>query len=288
MDTGDSAALESAALEYVLGDGVSAETVAADAFARAADAGEPLVIRVFDERIRRDLLVHPDGETVEHLGDHPVEDDAAAPDDTGRCTADLPTSRADEARNSSLAQIYSAARRHLRDRLTSLRDGEWTKAQSPWNSRRLRHAAAITVAAAMGGLFVGILDHTPAPPATNRPLDTYSGSGPGDRTSGPGVIFAYDYEYYTSRQASAALKYWTADTANQVDPAQLQRDIDAAPTGTRFRLDITATADPLIYNAVLTLAIDDSVTTARQRFHLNRSADGHYLIARRDNCASAC
>lgn len=144
-------------------------------------------------------------------------------------------------------------------------------ARSP-KARVLAAAATVAVLAAGGGFLIGEHGHTDAA----RPLDTYTGSGPGDTTSGPGAIFALNYaEYVYPRSIDGVTAVWPSAPAAQLTPYLAQLDAK-----TTHRLDITATSDPLQYTAALTVtAPEGGPKRFAQRYRLTRSADGKYRVA---------
>lgn len=122
-----------------------------------------------------------------------------------------------------------------------------------------------------------------------RPLDVYSGSGPGDTTSGPGVIQASAYAYYTyPRTAAAVSEFWVPGAAGTL--TELQELIDqAAEDKLQHSLAIHATTDPMVYDVELTLTTSDRTKHPYwQRFRLSRANDGTYRIAEKTNCDSTC
>ncbi|WP_280387675.1 helix-turn-helix domain-containing protein [Nocardia wallacei] len=68
----------------------------------------------------------------------------------------------------------------------------------------------------------------------------YSGTGPGDRRSGPGVIFAFEHAYFQQRSAQAAREV-VADGADVPSAEHIQRGIDHLPLGTTYCVQIDAT-----------------------------------------------
>ncbi|MGN2642263.1 hypothetical protein ACTD5D_40070 [Nocardia takedensis] len=67
------------------------------------------------------------------------------------------------------------------------------------------------------------------------------GAGPGDLTSGPGVILAQQYAMYVSRDAEAA-RAVLAPQALAADPEATKKAIDQTPAGTKHCVTVTALA----------------------------------------------
>ncbi|WP_280381336.1 hypothetical protein [Nocardia wallacei] len=162
-------------------------------------------------------------------------------------------------------------------------------AQELWQRRGVRYGAA---AAAVAAVFVVGWAAAPDGPemASERPLETFSVAGPGDRTSGPGVIQASNYAYYVwPRTADGVAAFWAPGAAGA--PDELQKLIDHAATDRQqFRLEVVETRDPLVYDARLTITTSDGVQHPyAQRYRLARGDDGKYLIASKSDCGeSAC
>ncbi|MFI5782653.1 hypothetical protein [Nocardia sp. NPDC051570] len=165
-------------------------------------------------------------------------------------------------------------------------------AVAAWRRRSVRYGAAATVLlaafvagrAAAGGGSTGT-----AAMAPDRPLETFSLAGPGDRTSGPGIIEASNYAYYVwPRTAAGVSGFWASGAAGP--PETLQKLIDkAAADKWQFHVEVTETGDPLLYDARLTITTSDGVQHPyAQRYRLARADDGKYLIASKTDCDTTC
>uniref|UniRef100_UPI003F499F93 hypothetical protein n=1 Tax=Nocardia suismassiliense TaxID=2077092 RepID=UPI003F499F93 len=174
-----------------------------------------------------------------------------------------------------------------------LRESAGVSAAAGWrDSRVVRYgalSAAIVAAFLVGANCGGDPDDAGSVGAPDRPLDIFSGAGPGDLTSGPGVIEASAYAYYVwPRRAAAVADLWTPGAAGPLD--QLQGLIDKAATDKlQHYLEITATRDPLTYDVRLTLTTADRAKHPYlQRFRLTRAEDGTYRIAEKTDCGDTC
>lgn len=89
------------------------------------------------------------------------------------------------------------------------------------------------------------------------------GRGPGDRTSGPGLIQAFDYAYYVERDGATVASMML--TPNPVGTIQASIDA-AAATGAAHCLTIAATPNPNAFDVQLLLRTDSgSESTIPQR-----------------------
>lgn len=255
-----------------------------DAHEPSAPASED--VDVYDEG-DLDHVEQEDGEDVhaEDRGEYPVP----LPDQGG---VDV-----DEPEGSSAPRItiLSGQPRVSMPSSTSTGDGSSARSLLQRRPRRAMSQRHRTMLAGAGGaavlMAVGIIggvalsssggDSEPAAPAAasqQRLLESFSGSGPGDVTSGSGVIFAYDYSYYVSRDAKAVAGLWAPDAG--VTASSLQREIDKVAKGTTHRLDIRETSDPLVYDVTLRLTPPKKEARSfHQRFQLSRLPDGQYRIA---------
>lgn len=93
----------------------------------------------------------------------------------------------------------------------------------------------------------------PAWCATSTDDRVVVGNGPGDITTGPGLIKAFDYAYYVERDAAKVSSMYV--TAQPLAP--LQEAIDAVPAGTEHCLTITPTADASEFDVRLRLRTAD-------------------------------
>lgn len=267
---------------------------------RAAEAGFPIPVTVTITATGdvKHWIVHPDGRT--EVDDRPpdpqsdsesthVNEYAAAARDTTAVVIAPPVADTEPVRSHDEPVRGTTARNRTpvavsrrRPRLNLDSDGRRKAAKISAG------VVAAGVAVAIGAtVFGGGNDPAPAAP-TGHQFDTFTSSGPGDVTSGPGVIEAYDYAYYVyPRNATAALRYWSPDAG--IDADKLQVDIDKTDRKIRHRLDITETRDPVVYNALLTLTTPDGVAHPyHQQFHLKRTPDKRYVIASRTTCESTC
>ncbi|MFE3229833.1 hypothetical protein [Nocardia sp. NPDC059228] len=73
--------------------------------------------------------------------------------------------------------------------------------------------------------------------ATKTPTNVV-GAGPGDPSSGPGVILGFEWAYYSDRSGARA-RDWVATDADVPDAPAIQSGIDSVPTGTRYCVHIT-------------------------------------------------
>lgn len=241
--------------------------------AAARDRGRRLHVTIDDPAGRRRILVHPDGK-VAKLADTTAPGFGPGASEHASATTPSENGGGEDGRLSGLLS--------RRPRIT-----EFTGPAIQRRGVKAAAAAAVVIAAFALGTTFG--NDTATPIASDRPTDTYSGNGPGDLTSGPGVIFAFNYSYYTyPRNAVTALKFWTPEAGSKAD--EMQVDIDKQAAGkTRHRLDVTATADPLVYDVVLTLTTSDGVDHPyHQQYRLTRGDNGHYAIAKKVNCESTC
>lgn len=63
-----------------------------------------------------------------------------------------------------------------------------------------------------------------------------TGNGPGDQSSGPGVILAFNHAYYVQRNATAVRAFTRGNVTQEVP--ELQRFIDAVAPGTTYCLTV--------------------------------------------------
>ncbi|MFD4351530.1 hypothetical protein ACFWPX_03175 [Nocardia sp. NPDC058518] len=69
--------------------------------------------------------------------------------------------------------------------------------------------------------------------------DVFTGSGPGDTTSGPAAILGFNPAYYVDRSAELARRFLTSDSTIATGD-RLQTGIDAVPTDTRHCVSIAS------------------------------------------------
>lgn len=83
--------------------------------------------------------------------------------------------------------------------------------------------------------------------------DHASGTTPGDTSSAPAVILAFEHAYYVQRSGAAARALVTTDSPMPA-AAAIQSGIDQVPTGTRYCVDIApaAAGGGAIWNVTLT------------------------------------
>ncbi|WP_420879067.1 hypothetical protein [Rhodococcus sp. (in: high G+C Gram-positive bacteria)] len=131
--------------------------------------------------------------------------------------------------------------------------------------------AGVIVLAGAGAIFwvanafdddtTNLADNFPAPTTTTAPVTTSTApaappfcsdpdpgdnivitNAAGDRSSGVGVITAFEYHYYVDRDAGKVVT--TYDPALQMDPAGIQPFIDGVAPGTKHCMTITPTGKP--------------------------------------------
>ncbi|MFE4459267.1 hypothetical protein ACFROC_18085 [Nocardia tengchongensis] len=73
--------------------------------------------------------------------------------------------------------------------------------------------------------------------ATKSP-DTVVGAGPGDPSTGPGVILGFEWAYYSDRSGARA-RDWVAADAAVPDAATIQAGIDTVPVATRYCVHVS-------------------------------------------------
>ncbi|BAE46289.1 hypothetical protein [Rhodococcus erythropolis] len=103
------------------------------------------------------------------------------------------------------------------------------------------------------------------------------GNGPGDQTSGPGLIQAFDYAYYVQRDAAKVSSMYV--TPQPLPP--LQESIDmAAALGTEHCLTIAPTANANVFDVQLQLrAASGTESGATQRITLAQAGSGLKIAA---------
>jgi hypothetical protein len=98
------------------------------------------------------------------------------------------------------------------------------------------------------------------------------GRGPGDLTTGPGLIQAFDYAYYVERDAAKVTSMYV--NPNPVGPIQASIDA-AAALGTEHCLTIEPTANPNVFDVQLRLRTEAGSEGAdRQRITVADSGSG--------------
>lgn len=98
------------------------------------------------------------------------------------------------------------------------------------------------------------------------------GRGPGDRTTGPGLIQAFDYAYYVERDAAKVTSMYV--NPNPVGPIQASIDA-AAALGTEHCLTIAPTPNPNVFDVQLRLRTEAGSEGAdRQRITVADSGSG--------------
>lgn len=163
------------------------------------------------------------------------------------------------------------------------RPRQWTE----WQKRAAIGAVVGALAFGLGAAACGSGGSESSAAAVTPVIDMYSGNGPGDRTSGPGVIMAYDYAYYVQRDGASALQFWS-EGKSDVTGSDLQIEIDAVDPLMRHRLDITETRDPYVYDVLLTLTTPDGINHPyQQQFSLAKN-DGRYSIESKITCNGQC
>lgn len=98
------------------------------------------------------------------------------------------------------------------------------------------------------------------------------GRGPGDLTTGPGLIQAFDYAYYVERDAAKVTSMYV--NPNPVGPIQASIDA-AAALGTEHCLTIAPTPNPNVFDVQLRLRTEaGSEGSDRQRITVADSGSG--------------
>lgn len=111
---------------------------------------------------------------------------------------------------------------------------------------------------------------------------TKVGNGPGDRVSGPGVIFAFDYAYYVSRSGEQAHDLLAPGLKNTTVKT-LQDAIDDLPAGTQHCLWITPKdGDKDVYSVKLTEFVPHGgevvEATHEQIIHTAKDGEDYIII----------
>ncbi|KIQ15103.1 hypothetical protein [Rhodococcus sp. MEB064] len=160
-------------------------------------------------------------------------------------------------------------------------------------SGRLPVLAALVALTVVGGLAATVMLRQADPVAATTSQSVSTPAAPAvdpTRASGPAVITHYDDLYYRDRDATAAAALWdlseTGGDASAV--ADLQRSIDAVDPAIRHRIDITATANASVFDAVLTLTLPDGRDFRYdQQFTVRDGVDG-FEIVRKIDCTGVC
>ncbi|MFI9507362.1 hypothetical protein [Nocardia sp. NPDC052566] len=125
---------------------------------------------------------------------------------------------------------------------------------------------------------------TPSPSSTAPPMLT--GSGRGDLTSGPGVIFGFEHAYYVSRDGKTAAEFLVPEQNTPAVAASIQQAIDDLDKSLTHSVTVTTTSNPNVFNVVLTLNASDGKPYAlRQQFTVV-SRDGRYYLVSKQECGA--
>ena len=124
---------------------------------------------------------------------------------------------------------------------------------------------------------------------TTTQLASVTGNGPGDVTSGPGVIFGYTSAYYTKRDGKVAAAFLTPDQNTSAVADSMQRSIDKLDPKLEYSLTVTATANPMVFDVVLKVTASDTVPhTYNQQFTVANQNGRYYLSDKRECGNQAC
>lgn len=116
-------------------------------------------------------------------------------------------------------------------------------------------------------------------PTSTAPAVSECESGPGDASSGPGVIAAFQYAYYALRSGAAVRATVTPDNS-LVTEAGMQQGINTIPPGTTHCVDITEIG-PNEYSAKVTETRPNGESiTYKQRVVTAMMPDGRTLISK--------
>ena len=122
---------------------------------------------------------------------------------------------------------------------------------------------------------------TPVPAPANGdkvgvPIN-FGPTDPGNQNTGSGVIAAYDYAYYVTRSAQAALAVYAAGV--EQDLVKLQNAIDANPVGTTHSMVITPVVPGKEYDVKLTINWPrQGSQTVSQKFMVTYSEGKFYVL----------
>ncbi|UGT44650.1 serine/threonine protein kinase [Nocardia yamanashiensis] len=129
--------------------------------------------------------------------------------------------------------------------------GRGVRTGTRWRGPAVLAVAGLLITAGVTVALVGMpfAEDNARPPATTGPSMLYcpqhrgpevlSGTGPGSTASGPDVVLAFQYAYYTLRSGAAAREV-VAEDATNISPAEkIQSAIDVMPEGTQYCVQIT-------------------------------------------------
>lgn len=124
---------------------------------------------------------------------------------------------------------------------------------------------------------------------TTTQVPSVTGNGPGDITSGPGVIFGYTHAYYTRRDGTIAAEFLSPDQNTPAVADAMQSAIDKLDPKLDYTMTVTSTNNPMIFDVTLKITASDAVPhTYNQQFTVvNR--DGRYYLSDKRECGEqAC
>lgn len=122
----------------------------------------------------------------------------------------------------------------------------------------------------------------------STPSTVASAPGPGDTTTGPGVILGFDDAYYGQRNGGAAAAYLVASQNNPATAQAIQADIDRLDPNVKHNLIVTSTEAENVYNVRLTLTTPDGLSHEYHQQYTVVSSGGRFYIANKLNCDSVC
>ena len=164
-------------------------------------------------------------------------------------------------------------------------------------------AAAVAIGVAAATLFGSSDDPEAAPQQnlaspsstaaamvpTSTQVPSVTGNGPGDVTSGPGVIFGYTHAYYTKRDGKIAAEFLSPDQNTPAVSTAMQQAIDKLDSKLDYTMTVTSTNNPMMFDVSLKITASDQVPhTYNQQFTVvNR--DGRYYLSDKRECGEqAC
>lgn len=124
---------------------------------------------------------------------------------------------------------------------------------------------------------------------TSTQVPSVTGNGPGDVTSGPGVIFGYTHAYYTKRDGKIAAEFLSPDQNTPAVSTAMQQAIDKLDSKLDYTMTVTSTNNPMVFDVSLKITASDQVPhTYNQQFTVvNR--DGRYYLSDKRECGEqAC